>query len=79
MTLALLCVAIAFASGIIESTPKRATILGGVVGILVGIVLFLTEEEFAYGSVDWEYLPASALLPCIATAVMAFAVAKLKR
>ncbi|HHA2946406.1 TPA: hypothetical protein ACOFEK_001341 [Stenotrophomonas maltophilia] len=80
MTLALLCVAIAFAAGIIGATPKRAAIMAGVVGILAGAVMFLVQEEFHYGgSLDLEYLPAVALPPSIAAALMAFAVAKLKR
>ena len=79
MTLAFLCVFIAFASGIIGATPKLASILAGVVGLLAGTTYFLMEENYVHYTPQWEYLPANALLPCIAAAVMAYAVAKLKR
>ncbi len=79
MTLAFLCVAIAFAAGLVGATPKRAALLGAVAGILAGTIYFLVEENYVHYSPEWEYLPATALLPCAASGLLAFAVAKLKR
>lgn len=79
MTLALLCVAIAFAAGMVGATPKRAAILGALVGGIAGAVRSLVERDFIYYGISWEEFPWEVLLPATATAVMAFAVAKLKR
>jgi|GEM_PF-4534170 len=79
MTLAFLCVAIAFAAGVIGATPKRAAILGTLVGGIAGAVISLVERDFIYYGISWEEFPWEVLLPAAAAAVMAFAVAKLKR
>ncbi|EKT4092581.1 hypothetical protein QEG23_002098 [Stenotrophomonas maltophilia] len=79
MTVAFLCVAIAFAAGMIGATPKRAAILGALVGGIAGAVRSLVERDFIYYGISWEEFPWEVLLPAAATAAMAFAVAKLKR
>lgn len=79
MLLIAICVAIAFGAGMIGGTPKNSSLMAAIAGATAGLMQFLIDEEFVYGSVNWEYLPATVLLPCIAAAVMAFAVSKLKR
>lgn len=79
MTLAFLCVAIAFAAGMIGATPKRAAIMGVVVGGIAGAVINLVERDFLDYGIRWGEFPWRVFLPAAAAAVMAFAVAKLKR
>lgn len=79
MLLIAICVVIAFGAGTISGTPRNASLMAAIAGAVAGLMQFLIDEEFLYSSVDWEYLPGTVLLPCVAAAVMAFAVSKLKR